>query len=421
MIKKIKSFLLKGYKKDDSLIRDSVILFSATMILNITGFIFHFFMGRVLGPSSYGTLGALWSLLYLLIVPTVTIQNTLSKFSSELKAEKEYGKIKYLTSHTLKAFSIFAVIGLIIYLIASKFIAEFLHIPITPVLIFGGFFAFAILLPVSRGIIQGLQRFKTLGLNMGFEGIAKVVFGVIFVLLGLGVNGAALAVFLAFLFSFIITYFPLKKVFKYKSEEYSLKPMYRYFIPMFISLLILTSFYSMDIIIIKHFFDSEIAGKYAAVSLIGKTIFFATIAISFVMFPKVSELHKQKKHTKKMLNKSLLLVSAVGIPMAIVYFLLPELAINIFFGSGYIDVANILWRFSLFILFFSLTYTITMYNLSIGKLKSLYLLFLFAVAEAALIWIYHESLLQITNILALLGVIMFVTMFSIVLMRKNDT
>ena len=91
MIKKIKSFLLKGYKKDDSLIRDSVILFSATMILNITGFIFHFFMGRVLGPSSYGTLGALWSLLYLLIVPTVTIQNTLSKFSSELKAEKEIG------------------------------------------------------------------------------------------------------------------------------------------------------------------------------------------------------------------------------------------------------------------------------------------------------------------------------------------
>jgi len=420
LIRGIKKFLLRGYSKDNSLIRDSIILFSATMILNLTGFVFHFFMGRALGPSSYGVLGALWSLLYILIVPTVTIQNTLSKFTSELKAEKEYGKIKYLTTYTLKLFTLLAVLGLIFYLLLSKYIAAFLHIPLTPVIIFGAFFVFAILLPVSRGIIQGLQWFKTLGVNMSFEGFAKLAFGVILVLFGLEVNGAALSVFLAFLFSFLITYFPLRRLSKYKSEKYSLNGLYKYFIPMFIALLVLTSFYSIDVLLVKHFFDSVIAGKYAAMSLVGKTIFFATIAISYVMFPKVSELNKQKKYTKNLLIKSLLLVLAIGVPMTFIYSLFPELVINIFFGEEYLDIANILWRFSLFILFFSLTYTVVMYNLSIDKLKSLSLLFLFALAETALIWKYHGSLLQITNILMILGGGMFIILFLISLLRKND-
>mgnify|MGYP001570880049 CR=1 FL=1 len=222
------------------------------MILNLMGFVFHFFMGRVLGPSSYGVLGALMSLLFLLIVPTVTIQTTLTKFVSELNAEKQYGKIKYLLTSMLKTFSVISIIGLMVYTLLSESIASFLHIPVTPVLIFGGFLVFALLLPISRGVMQGLQWFKNLGINMAFEGISKVIIGIVLVMIGLGVNGAAYAIFIAFMISFFITYFPLKKILEHKIEKYSLKPIYTYLLPVTLTLLLLTSFYSIDILLVIH-------------------------------------------------------------------------------------------------------------------------------------------------------------------------
>ncbi len=390
------------------------------MILNLMGFVFHFFMGRVLGPSSYGVLGALMSLLFLLIVPTVTIQTTLTKFVSELNAEKQYGKIKYLLTSMLKTFSVISIIGLMVYTLLSESIASFLHIPVTPVLIFGGFLVFALLLPISRGVMQGLQWFKNLGINMAFEGISKVIIGIVLVMIGLGVNGAAYAIFIAFMISFFITYFPLKKILEHKIEKYSLKPVYTYLLPVTLTLLLLTSFYSIDILLVKHFFDPVSAGHYAAVSLIGKTVFFATIAITQVMFPKVSELYKQKKPHKKLLTKSLFLISLIGIPICIVYFFIPELVVKIFFGSEYLDAANLLWKFAVFMLMFSFTYTIAMYNLSINRLKFLFVLLLFSITEALTIWFYHTSLLQIVTLLMGLGFAMSITMFLTTLSRKNE-
>ena len=390
------------------------------MILNLMGFVFHFFTGRVLGPSSYGVLGALMSLLFLLIVPTVTIQTTLTKFVSELNAEKQYGKIKYLLTSMLKTFSVISIIGLMVYTLLSESIASFLHIPVTPVLIFGGFLVFALLLPISRGVMQGLQWFKNLGINMAFEGISKVIIGIVLVMIGLGVNGAAYAIFIAFMISFFITYFPLKKILEHKIEKYSLKPVYTYLLPVTLTLLLLTSFYSIDILLVKHFFDPVSAGHYAAVSLIGKTVFFATIAITQVMFPKVSELYKQKKPHKKLLTKSLFLISLIGIPICIVYFFIPELVVKIFFGSEYLDAANLLWKFAVFMLMFSFTYTIAMYNLSINRLKFLFVLLLFSITEALTIWFYHTSLLQIVTLLMGLGFAMSITMFLTTLSRKNE-
>ena len=420
MIKKIRSILLKGYSKDKSLVRDSFILFIATMIINIMGFVFHFFMGRALGPSSYGVLGALMSLLFLLVVPTVTIQTTLTKFVSELNAEKQYGKVKHLLTSMLKTFSIISLIGLIIYIFLSKPIASFLHIPVAPVLIFGGFLVFALLLPISRGVMQGLQWFKNLGINMAFEGISKVVIGIFLVMIGLGVNGAAYAIFIAFMISFFITYFPLKKILEHKTEKYSLNQVYAYLLPVTLTLLLLTSFYSIDILLVKHFFDPVSAGHYAAVSLIGKTVFFATIAITQVMFPKVSELFNQKKPRKKLLTKSLFLISLIGIPMCIVYFIFPDVAVKMFFGSEYLDATNLLWRFAVFMLMFSFTYTIAMYNLSINRLKFLFVLLLFSIIEALAIWFYHTSLLQIVTILMGIGFVMSTAMFLTTLLRKNE-
>ena len=48
-----------------------------------------------------------------------------------------------------------------------------------------------------------------------------------------------------------------------------------------------------DIIMVKRFFEPEIAGQYAAVALIGRIVFFATWSVVTALFPIVAR--KQQK------------------------------------------------------------------------------------------------------------------------------
>ena len=115
------------YTKEDSLIRDSFILFIATMIMNLAGFLYHFVMGRVLGPADYGILGVVLSLFYILLVPFNVIQTSISKFVAMFKAKGDNKSISNLfvrASRKLLLISIcaFTVLVFLSYLFLSKYL-----------------------------------------------------------------------------------------------------------------------------------------------------------------------------------------------------------------------------------------------------------------------------------------------------------
>jgi len=420
MIKSILNKLTK-YKKEDSLVRDNFILFSANMILNAIGFLYHFFMGRILGPSEYGVLGALMSLVYILIIPINTIQTTVTKFVSNLKIKNEFGKIKFLLLDTIKKFSILGVIIIFILLILSPFIASFLKISLKPLIIVDLIFIFSLLLPITRGTMQGLQSFKSLGINNIFEGALKIIFGLSLVFLGLGVVGAISGVLISYAGAFFLGIIPLRYLFKKNKETFSTKDMYKYSLPVLIGLLSLTAFYSIDILLVKHFFTDLEAGYYSAISLIGRTIFYATFSISLVMFPKVSELHTSNGDHKHLLKKSLLLVLLIGAPMVLFYFIFSSFIVNLFFGSEYLFIKPFIALFGLIMIFYSLTNTLTFYNLSINKRKFLFILIFFNVLQISLIYFFHNSIMQIIIIFLILMISCFISLLGYTLIKNDKT
>ncbi len=410
---------LLNYDKDSSLIRDNMVLFISSVILNGIGFLYHFYMGRVLGPTSYGVLGTLLSMVYLMIVPLFTVQTSVTKFVSVLRAKKEYGKIKYLLLDSLKVFSVVGILGFLILVLFTPKIGGFLRIPIVPLLILDAILIFALLLPVMRGILQGTQLFKSLGKNQVIEGVSKLGLGILLVFIGLDVVGAISGVMLSYAFAFAFAFIPLRFVFKYKKEKFKTKKIYLYSLPVLIVLLSLTAFYSLDLIIVKHFFEDLQAGYYAAVSLIGRTVYFATLSITFVMFPKVSELHFNNKESKHILFKSLIFVLLIGIPLILFYLIFPTFTIKLFFGSEYLVVKDLLWLFAAVMFFFSLVYTLAFYNLSRNKINFIYLLLFFNILEVALLYLFHNSIGQIIYLLLALMVVLFFSMLVYTLFGKN--
>ena len=399
--------------RKDELVRGSLILFIAINLFNFMNYLFHFFMARMLGPADYGVLAVLMSILYIISVPSESIQTIVSRYTSKYLAEKKLGKIKSLLSRTLKKSVKFAFFIFLIYIPVAFFLSNFLKIDFLLILLTGtivfGFF----MMPINRGILQGKKKFKELGLNMITESGTKLIIAIFLVYIGLGVYGAIsgnlMGVFLAFVFAFIF----MKDVVKSKKVEIETKGIYAYGMPVFIVIISIMVMLSMDIILAKRFFSPEIAGQYAVASMLGKMIFFGTAGISKAMFPFATEKFENGDKSHGVFYKSLLIIFAF-ILIALVFFgLIPKFIVGILFGSQYLAISNIVIYTGLAFGFLSITNLILIYSLRAHKIRFSYLLFIFILLEIILLSLFNSSLksfsiaLVTANFIMMLGSLLF--------------
>ena len=210
----------------------------------------------------------------------------------------------------------------------------------------------------------------------------------------------------------------MRSYFKEKKEQFNTKLVYNYSLPVLLLLISLTAFYTFDVLLVKHFFSNVDAGHYAALALLGKVILFGSISVPMVMFPKVSESYAKNQDPKHLLYKSSLFVLIFGSVVTLFYFLFSDFAIRILFGERYLDIANLLGWFGIVMTIFSLIYVISFYKISIKKTKFLYLLGSFNILEIILIYLFHDSLLQIIQILIGLLMLLFILLLPT---YKNET
>ncbi|MEK6974037.1 MAG: oligosaccharide flippase family protein [Nanoarchaeota archaeon] len=406
--------------KSNEFLRNTFLLLIATLIMNIFGFLFNFYVARKLGPADFGIFGVLSSLIYLLIVPLTTIQTTITKFVASFKVSNEYGKIKYLFLRSLFKLLLFGAIFIVIFFSLSNLIMDFLHIPsFIPLLLLGIFFLFSLVIPVSRGLLQGLQKFKSLGYNFILEGLSKFIGGLILVGIGLGINGALIAFIISYFLPFLFSFIPLKFVFSIDKIKFETKNIYFYSFPVLLTTFLLTAVYTIDTILVKHFLSSIEAGYYLATSKLGTIIYFASGAVTLVLFPQVTELHLKNQDHKKILKRALLIVSLLSGFITLLYFLFAKLIVLALFGQQYLEITNYIGLFALIMSIFSLVYVLCFYNLSINRMNFIYVLGFFILLEAVLVWLFHDSIMEVITIL--LSLLSFLLLSLLVFtLAKNE-
>ena len=125
------------------------------------------------------------------------------------------------------------------------------------------------------------------------------------------------------------------------------------------------------------------------------------------MFPKTTELFATNKPSSKILAKSLIFILMISIPILLIYFLLPNYAILLIGGKNYLPISNILGLFGLAMTFFTLSYTLAFYNLSINKHSFVYILLFLDLIEITAIYMFHSSLKEVVIIL---NIVIFITL-----------
>ena len=336
------------------------------IVSNLLAYAFHFIAGRMLGPEDYGVFGALMALFLLVALPVGSIGIAITKFTSKYFVEKRFGQIAWLRKKIQHDVLIFSVIMLSLIILFSGNLAKFLNIASnTSVITVGIILVSALVLPINRGLLQGMKKFQIYSWNTIIESFSRLILLIGLLYMGFGVNGAIMAYGLAYFIAFILIFPFIKetKVAIETSEQMPLKPIYKYMFLVLMVNLILQSIINVPSLFVKHYYSSEFTGYWTAALNIARISLFITAAIAVVMFPEIAG-EKENKTKRRIFTKAASLVILISVGMAVVFVVIPKFLIQTLYGNDFIGAAPILKWMGLAMIFVGLLQLWTSYFLA---------------------------------------------------------
>lgn len=389
------------YKRisQSQLARGSLLLFAGSSVASFGNFIFNLIMGRLLTPNEYGSLGAIFSLIVLISVPLTFLNMVIVKLVSEYWGNREKGKIVFLLSYlTPRVYQAGFILTVIMFL-ASGWIMQFLKLyDFLPLFILVLCFLFTGPLLLNKSVIQGTLSFIYPAANGIIEVVIKILVATILVFNNFGLVGAMAGVFVGSLTRYFLTVFQIRIILSHVEKEkisMSFFPLIKTIIPIFMGNLALIILFSVDMILVRHFFPESQAGEYAALLTVGRIIYFVVGPIITVMFPIVSSRAKNGISYIFPLLGTLVMSLSLAVLLITSYFLFPEFIVRVLFGSKYSGIISYLGLFSFYMTIYMFGSILTNFLLSISYFKPVYFLFMISLFQGILIFFFHNTITDV--------------------------
>jgi O-antigen/teichoic acid export membrane protein len=411
------------WRARDEFFRHSSIMFMGSMVACVCNYLYQVYLGRALGPDGYGAFGALFSIYYLIYIFSGTIQASSAMFISRYNAIGDLGAIRAIHLGLMKRAILVGIAGFFLFLIFSSQIANFLNIQAKEsVIILGTVVTFSLLLPISQGTLQGLQKFKSLSLIGVLTFLPKLLLGITLVSFGYGISGAIGAVTLGMAIAFVSSLILLNSYLGNNKTIYNFKfkSLYYYSLPAVIVMICLAVPSNVDVILSKHFFTNFDAGIYAAASVIGKIVLFLPSSLYAVMFPKASKMHTLEVTTRHLLNKCLIYSGILSGLAAGSFIIFPRLIIVIF-GEDYLNAIPIVRLYVALMFFVSLIWVIAQYCLATNNLRYSYILLFFTLAELISMVLSHASPINIIQVLLVVNLLLLIVSYGYVILSEGGS
>ena len=298
--------------------------------MTLINFAYNIAVARYLGPSGFGHVSAVCTLLILISAITLSFQIV----SAKIVAQQESLPAKrtaYRGFHRRAWFC--GVLAGMLMLLFRGVIAGYLNLPDSvPVALMAVGAAFWSPWEVA-GTIPGRHRFGHLAINVVAEGVVRLGGSLLAMMVGYGVTGVIEANSAAVVMAYVLA-FPTPRV-AVAEEPEAISVAFReglQAIGFFVGAVIINNF---DIVLVKHFFAPAAAGLYAAVALVGRVIYVLSWSVVSGMFPIAAGARAQKTRDHGVLATSLTLVLAIGSSITLVLWLAPSSVWTAVFGSRF--------------------------------------------------------------------------------------
>jgi len=369
-------------------------------------------LARNLSYADYGIFASLLSVITLAAIPSNSINTIIVKFATAYFSKNEINKVNNFYLISFKFILLFSLAILSLFILFSGPLSSYLHLENKFYIVITGLTVVAFYFStLNTAFLQSIMKFAFISVIGFLGGFVKLIVGVVLVYAGFRVFAGLWSIFFMALGIFLIAFVPLSRILKAVSKEKILIPkkeIINYSIPAFITVLFLTSFTSIDVILVKHFFNSSQAGFYAGLSLVGKVIFYFTAPIPLVMFPLLIKRHTIGQAYKKLFYLAMLLVLIPSSFITLFYFIYPQIVINLFLGGrDYLILSKYLGYFGIFLTLFSIVNVVVSLFLSLNEKRVLFFVVPAAFLQIILIYSFHKDFYQIiyASIFVCLGLI----------------
>jgi O-antigen/teichoic acid export membrane protein len=404
--------------RSSDFLRQNAILFVGSLAVSVLNYAYYPVLGRLLKVEEFGEVQVLISLflqlsLFLAVLGQVTV-NVIANYKDE-RAKREI-------IFELEKLGLF--LSAIVFVIGAVFSWQLRNI-----LHFESAWPFIMLLltliatvPLSfRGAyLRGNKRFSDFSVAGIIGAVGKLAISVLLVLVGFSTVGAIGGVLAAQLLAFGYavsrarragferpagaSYFSLPKIKRVMPEL-----MYSLFV--LIASLGVAVLSSVDVLIVKHFFDAQTAGAYAGISTVAKILFFLTASVAQVMLPSV-KIDAEPGENKRYLLKSLGLVGLLGGGALALFTLLPGFVVTTLMGAHYVTYVHLLPLLSFAMFVISLLNLLVFYYVALRQYQVAVIVILGLVLTCLLVVAGRASLDGVVDNLTL-GSVAMLAMFGV--------
>ncbi len=339
----------------NNLAKSTLWLIVSEIIFNLSGYIIHSFVGRILGPADYGRYGLVVTMTTMIIILIGNgIPTAMAKYISEIfETNPRLVLVIKRKAFILQSILIGAITVVFFFSapLISRALGDETLIPLFRIstLIIPAFAAASFYF----SFYTALHKFNVQSILKTLRSVLKVV-AIVGLAYAFGVPGSivgfALAALSVFLIAFLLDQLKYTKEIKEAAKtqnlslqsEFETKKLVNYAWQVILFFLAYELLISIDLYLVKGILhDDRLTGIYNAALTVGRIPYYIFYALTIMLLPVVSKSTSQNNHqeTNNVITQSLRIMLIFLIPSVILMAEFSRPIIKLFYSSKYIEAA----------------------------------------------------------------------------------
>jgi len=278
---------------------------------------------------------------------------------------------------------------------------------------------------VLRGVLQGFQQYRTVGLSLIGEASSRIAFALILVGAGLDVTGAFLGSACSLIAIALILLVPLRRQLRGVNPAVAKRLRLRDLlggagVPV-VGLTLLLALQELHIIIVKHDASDDAASSYAVAAVAAKAIMWIAIGLGLYLLPEASRRAKRGEDARPILLRTLGLIGALAVPAILIYSVAGEPLLRIVFGEDLTQASDALPFLGIAMTLLACSYLSVQYLLAMGRAHFLVVLAVGIAVEVPALLIIGDDLTAIAIALLCIQAVCSVTIFTLAMRQRHPS
>ena len=372
---------------------------TATFISQVFNFFFNTYLGRALSFEHYALITVIINIWYFILIVLNALSFVITNKVAYLEKHESLSEVGAFYRFFIRKTIYISLLCGVVWLFLTPVVIYFFHIRswaailmIAPSILIGA------IMSISRGFLQGRTIFIPLAISIIFESVVRMIIAIIIVYMGFP-ELTYMSIPLSLGFTVLLNYTLERKYIPSTTKQH----VFTFPTSLFIALLLIglsnTVFLTVDILMVKHYFDDRTAGIYALLGLVGKVVFFFSALLSGVLFTYASQ-GKQSNH--RFFNRILLGTTGLALVAFVAFGIVGKFTTSILIGEKSAAVVPYLLPYAGAISLFAVTNTFITYHIARGLKQTAFIALFLAITLIGSISFFHKNIFDI--VYSVLGV-----------------